>query len=60
MTGDGAVKRGWEGMMGWGKLIGLGRAVKKSREAREQANGVYCCSNLWQERTISISKALEY
>lgn len=29
MTGDGAVKTGWEGLMGEGELAGLGRAVKK-------------------------------
>lgn len=60
MTGDGAVKRGWEGMVRGGKLIRLGRVVRKSRERREQANGVCHCTNLWQESTISISKALEY
>lgn len=35
MTGDGAVKRGWEGMMGWGKLIGLGRAERQGNKQME-------------------------
>lgn len=61
MTGDGAVeKEQREGIVGGHKSIQLGRVVKKSRERREQANAGYHCSNLWQESTISISKALEY
>lgn len=58
MTGDGAVKRGWEGMMGEGKLIGLGRAVKKSREGRGQANGAYHCSNLGKKALFPFQRLL--
>ena len=58
MTGDGAVKRGWEYMTGEGKLIGLGRAVKKSREGRGQANGAYHCPNLGKKALFPFQKNL--
>lgn len=44
-------------MMGGGKLIRLGRVLKKSRE-KGKANGVYHCSNLWQEALFPFQKLL--
>lgn len=60
MTGDGAVEKQQEGMVGGHKSIQLGKVVKECRGRKEQANAGHHCSYLWQESTISISKALEY